>query len=88
MAGAQNYMNGVQLPTIYRSFLVRREKQVSLFSRVAAEADGCHMQEAPQWHCIPSLNPVSAIAASGSIPQHASSNLAQEPAFLLQTHTV
>lgn len=66
----------------------RREKQVSLFSWVAAEADGCHMQETPPWNYIPSLNPVSAIAASGIFPKYAISNLAQKPAFLLQTHTI
>lgn len=46
------------------------------------------MQEAAQWHFIPSLNPVSARAAPGIIPQCAISNLAQKPEFLLQTHTI
>lgn len=46
------------------------------------------MQETPLWNYIPSLNPVSAIAYLGMIPDAAIRNLAQKPAFLLQTRTI
>lgn len=64
VAGAQNYMNGAYYLKTTPS--QRRERSRSPFF---PGADGCHMQEAARWHYIPSLNPVSARAAPGIIPQ-------------------